>query len=132
VLRELVNVIESPVSVTFEKSWRLGDVPEDCEKVKVTSTDKKGLKEDPRNYRPISLTSVPGKAMEQIFLGTFTSEMKHMFGKSQHRFTKGKLCLTNMITFHDKITCSVDVGQEVNVVCLHFFVAFSTVSHSSS
>ncbi|GAB0176432.1 mitochondrial enolase superfamily member 1 [Grus japonensis] len=110
-VRELADVIARPLSIIFEKSWRLGDVPEDWKKANVTPIYKK--------YRPISLTSVPGKVMEWILLGAITSQMKHVIGKSQHGFTKGKSCLTNLITFYDKVTCSVDVGQAVDIVYLY-------------
>lgn len=68
--------------------------------------------------------------MEQILLGALTSQMTHRIGKSQHRLTKDNLRLTTLITLCDRVTCLVDVGWAVDIACLDFSKAFSTVSHS--
>jgi len=51
--------------------------------------------------------------------------MKHVTRKSQHGFTKDKLCLTNLIKFCDRVTCLVDVGQVVDIVSLDFSKALN-------
>ena len=59
VLRELADVIAEPLSIIFERSWRTAEVLEDWRKASVTAVFKKGKKEDPGNYKLVSLTSIP-------------------------------------------------------------------------
>ncbi|GAB0202854.1 mitochondrial enolase superfamily member 1 [Grus japonensis] len=93
---------------------------------------KKGCKEDPGNHRPVSLTSAPGKFMEQIILHVITWHIQdnQVIKPSQHGFMKGRSCLINLISFYDKVTRLVDEGKVVDVVYLDFSKAFDTISHS--
>lgn len=57
--------------------------------------------------------------------------MMHIILKRQHEFTKGKLCLTNSIIFHDKaVICLADVGLVEGIVYLDFSKALTVVFHS--
>jgi len=132
VLRELADVIAEPLSIIFERSWRTGEVPEDWRKANVTPIFKKGKKEDPGNYRPVSLTSILGKVMEQLILEVIIKQVKEkkVIRSSQRGFTKGKPCLTNLIAFYDGMTGWVDEGRAMDVVYLEFSTAFNTVSYN--
>ena len=65
VIKELEEELSEPLSIIFVKSWKTGEVPDDWRRANVVHIFKKGKKEEPGNYRPVSLTSIPGK-----FLGT--------------------------------------------------------------
>ena len=49
---------------------------------------------------------------------------------SQHGVMKGRSCLTNLISFYDKVTCLVSKGKAVDVPYLNLSKAFDTISHS--
>ncbi|GAB0178126.1 mitochondrial enolase superfamily member 1 [Grus japonensis] len=101
--RDLADVTAKPLSIIFERSWRTGEVPEDWRKANVTLVFKKGKKEDLGNYRSVSLTSIPGRVMEQLILGVISKhvEEKKVIRGGQYGFSKGKSLLTNLIAFYD-------------------------------
>ena len=96
VLWELAEVIAEPLSIIYQCSLLTGDLPEDWRLPSVTPIYKKSCKEDPGKYRPVSLTLVPGKVMEQIVLREITWHVRDNWGirPSQHEFTKGRSCFT--------------------------------------
>jgi len=66
-------------------------VPGDWRKANVTPVFKKSKKEGPGNYRPVSLTSILGKVMEQLILEVIIKQVEEkVIRSSQHGFTKQK------------------------------------------
>ncbi|KAJ7415516.1 hypothetical protein BTVI_37897 [Pitangus sulphuratus] len=117
VMRELAEELAKPFSTIYQQSWLSGEVADDWKLANVKLIHKASCKEDLGNYRPFSLTSVPGKITEQIILSSITWHLQDGQGirPSQQRFRRGRSCLTNLISFYDQVTQLVDKGKAVDV-----------------
>ncbi|CAM4648439.1 unnamed protein product [Caretta caretta] len=131
ILKELTEEISEPLAIIFEKSWKTGGIPEDWKRANIVPHYKTGNKDNPGNYRPVSLISVPRKIMEQIIKQSICKHLEDnkVINNSQSGFVKNKYCQTNLIAFFDRVTSLVDGGEVVDVVYLDFRKAFDTVSH---
>ncbi|KAJ7406534.1 hypothetical protein BTVI_65238 [Pitangus sulphuratus] len=67
VMRELEEELAKPLSIIYQQLWLTGEVPDDWKSANVMPIHKKGWKADSGNYRPVSLTSVPGKL--KLYIG---------------------------------------------------------------
>ena len=65
VLKECAEEIYLTLTDIFHKSLLSGVIPDDWKKANSTCIFKKGNKQDPGNYRPVSLTSVICKLLER-------------------------------------------------------------------
>jgi len=80
----------------------------------------------------VSLSSIHEKLVEQLTMGSISKHMKdkNVIRSSQHGFTKGKSCFTDMIALYSEVTSLVHVGRPVDVVSLDLDKVFDSVSHN--
>jgi len=109
VLRELAEELAKTLSIIYQQSWLTGEVPDDWRIANVTPIYKNSWKEDARNYRPVSLTSVPGKIMKRFILSVLSGHVQDNQGirPSQHGFMKGSSCLTILIFLYNQVTTNI-------------------------
>ena len=106
-------------------------MPRDWKLENVVPIFKKGEISNPSNYRPVSLTSIPGKIMESILRDHILDflEGNALIRNSQHGFRRRRNCLTNLLEFYDWVTKQREEGNPVDIVYLDSAKAFDSVPH---
>ena len=129
--KEIVEQISTPIAKLFNLSLEEGIVPSEWKEANITPLFKKGSRNKPEHYRPVSLTSVVCKLLESFIRDhIFEFLVKHKsINTYQHGFQKARSRLTNFLYFLEEITKWVDERSPVDVVYLDFQKAFVKVQH---
>ena len=128
-LKATAPVIAPSLCKLFNKSLRLGTVPEEWKLANVVPVHKKGDKGQTENYRPISLLSIVSKVLERRVLVSIKYHLSQITNKCQHGFLQGKSCITNLLEVLDYIGRILDNGGQVDTIYLDMSKAFDRINH---
>ena len=131
ILRELIDFIVKPLTLIFETSLKSGIVPQDWKLANVSPIYKKGSRNLPENYRPISLTSIVCKMMESLIRTRILEHLRdrNLLSIKQHGFISGRSTITQLLNYLDKCTKSISEGNIIDAVYMDFAKAFDAVPH---
>ena len=130
ILSETREQIVGALKWLFEKSLTNGELPQDWKKAVVVPIYKKGRRDCPENYRPVSLTSVVCKLMESAIRDNMLDHLitNNLLTDKQFGFVPGRSCGLQLLLCLEKWTKSLDAGNEVDVIYTDFSKAFHRVS----
>src|SRR6218665_1083993 len=130
-LHEVREEIGEALALIFNKSMQTGGVPQEWRDALIVPLFKKRNRSDPCNYKPVSLTSVVCKVMERIVKDNVMEHLNeyNVIKGSQHGFTKGRSCLTDLLEFFEEVYERLDEGKPVDIIYLDFAKAFDKVPH---
>ena len=130
-LKESAKEIAPVLTSLFQQSLDTGDLPDDWLLANVTALFKKGSRENPENYRPVSLTAIMCKLLEHILHSQISKHLdKHKILTSlQHGFRKGHSCVTQLIQVVSDWMEGIDNSQQIDAAILDFTKAFDCVPH---
>ena len=132
ILRECRHQLVDKIQDLLTTSLEQGRVPKDWKRANIVPIYKGGSRENPMNYRPVSLTSVVGKMCERIVKDAWIKylEDSNVLTSCQFGFRKGSSCSANLLSFYSRV---VDIVQErngwVDSIYLDLKKAFDKVPH---
>ena len=131
VIKEIADIISHPITMIYKRSVEESQLPRQWKDAEITPIYKKDSRNLPKNYRPVSLTSIICKILEKLIVEDIINHIKanQLNCKEQHGFTAHKSTTTNLLEALNVITEAQMHGIPVDVLFLDYQKAFDTVPH---
>ena len=131
-LKSCASTLTTPLYMIFRQSLFEGKLPLSWKFSLIVPIFKKGSRHDPKNYRPVSLTSVPCKSLERVIakgLYAFFTD-NSILSEEQFGFRPGRSTEDQLLLTYEEITEGLDNGFPVDIIMLDFSKAFDVVCHA--
>lgn len=131
ILHDLSGELSEMLCFLFQQSYNTSQLPRDWSIAMVVPVFKKDRRDNPANYRPISLTSLVCKVMEHVVLSHIQKHLSlhNILTLLQHGFRQGFSCVTQLVLAVHDWSSTVDSRGQVDAIMLDFSKAFDKVSH---
>ena len=130
-LKDCASYISQPLCHILNLSIKNSTVPNLWKLAKITPIFKSGNKEQPSNYRPISVLPVLSKILEKAVHHQFLAflENNKLLNESQFGYRKNRSTKLAAALFCDNIRRDINIGKMVGAVYLDLSKAFDTIGH---
>ena len=131
-LKKTSNSLANPLAYIFNCTIHEKQIPDIWRRAIVIPIHKKGLKNNPHNYRPVSLTSVVCRTEEHIIhehITLHTTE-NNILSETQHGFLTKRSTLTQQLQLVNQLTLNYENNTTTDIIYLDFAKAFDTVPHN--
>ena len=122
-LKKLSDELKGPLCLIFNNSISEGMLPDKWKEAAITALHKKGKKDLPSNYRPVSLTSIICKIMEKIIREEIINHMKRneLFSDKQYGFINKRSTTLQLLKLMDEW---IEIIEEINTVLPRLYEGF--------
>lgn len=129
VLKNCADSLAPILTDLFRSILDDGHIPAIWQKSIIIPIYKKGEKTDPKNYRPISLTSTVCRVFERILHEKITEFLnkKSFFNENQFGFLKNRSTTSQLLSTFNDFYESIEKNQNIDIVYIDFAKAFDTV-----
>ena len=130
-LKTFSSCICTSLTKIFNYSVETSSIPDVWKLGKVKPVFKKGSRQQPNNYRPISLTCITCKLLEHIITSNILNFLsnKDILSDAQHGFRKERSCVTQLVYTVNELAVNKENGLVTDVLILDFAKAFDSVNH---
>ena len=131
VLKSCAPALAYPLTAIFRKSLSEGQLPVSWKTSIIIPIHKKGSKYDPLNYRPLSMTSIPCKKLENLIATELYKflEANSLLSPHQFGFRAGHTTADQLNIVYNEVSNLIDRGHVVDIIFFDFSKAFDVVSH---